>query len=199
MSYTTLDRISVSQLPDRYSITRSVVYNRLNDLKIKPERQGNKAYVNAQQLDLLDRLHQHIQQGGITADFLATLEPSARASAIPSGLQSAGQSARASGLQSAEPSARASGLQSAGQMLVDAQTLTVLGEMVARSLPAPDPFINLRLLQEACDRGWLLSTSQLAPLLGVKSLNGQVVERYGFRFTRVGKNGIESAWRIEQQ
>ncbi len=143
MSQTTLDRISVAQLPARYSITRSVVYNRLNDLEIKPERQGNKAYVNAQQLALLDRLHEHIQAGGITADFIASARQSGSQSARQSGLQSVGQS----------------GLQSAGQMALDAQTLTVLGEMVTRFVPAPDPLANLRAIQEACDQGWWLSTS----------------------------------------
>ncbi len=178
MSQTTLDRISVAQLPARYSITRSVVYDRLNDLEIKSERQGNKAYINAEQLDLLDRLHEYIQAGGITADFIA--------------------SARQSGSQSARQSGSQSGLQSAGQMALDAQALTVLGEMMTRFVPAPDPLANLRAIQEACDQGWWLSTSQLAPLLGVKSLSGQIIERYGFRFTRMGRNGAESAWRVEK-
>jgi len=206
MSQTTLDRISVAQLPDRYSITRSVVYNRLNDLSIKPERLGNKAYVNAQQLDLLDRLHQHIQDGGITADFLAATGRSG----IQSGLQSVGlsdgqseSSARLSGTESSPQSVGRSGIQSAklsdGQvMLVDAQALTILGEIMTRFVPLPAPLANLRAIQEACDQGWLLSTSHLVALLGVKNLSGQMIERYGFRFMRVGHNGAESAWRVGQ-
>jgi len=65
-----------------------------------------------------------------------------------------------------------------------------------QDLTLADPMVNLRSLEEACDRGWLLSTSQLAPLLGLKSLNGKEFCRYGFRFTRVGRNGSESAWRV---
>ena len=102
-----------------------------------------------------------------------------------SGLQSVGRS----GIQSAK-------LSDGQVMLVDAQALTVLGEMVTRFVPLPDPLANLRAIQEACDQGWLLSTSQLVNLLGVKNLSGQTVERFGFRFTRVGRNGAESAWHV---
>jgi hypothetical protein len=65
-------------------------------------------------------------------------------------------------------------------------------------LPTPDPLVWLRLLQEACDKDWLLSTSQPAPLLGVKNLSDKIVERRGFVFTRVGRNGTGSAWQVEQ-
>jgi len=51
-------------------------------------------------------------------------------------------------------------------------------------------------LERVAEKGWLLSTSQLAPLLGLRSLSGKVFERYGFSFTRVGRNGAESAWRV---
>lgn len=64
--------------------------------------------------------------------------------------------------------------------------------------PTADPLANLRALQEACDRGWLLSSSQLAPLVGLKNVHGKAFERYGFKFVKAGKNGSESAWRIEK-
>ncbi len=64
------------------------------------------------------------------------------------------------------------------------------------SLKPIDPLANLELLEKACSYKWLLSTSQLAPLLGVKSLTGKEIHRYGFTFTRVGRNGAESAWAI---
>lgn len=60
----------------------------------------------------------------------------------------------------------------------------------------PDPLANLRMLQEACDRGWLLSSSQLAPLVGLKSLHGKAFERHGFKFVKVGRNGVQSAWKV---
>jgi hypothetical protein len=65
-----IDRVPVSQLPSRYSIARSALYTRLKDLKIEPEKQGKKAFVNAAQLQQLDALHEHIQKGGTTGEFL---------------------------------------------------------------------------------------------------------------------------------
>ena len=65
-----IDRIRVSQLPSRYGIARSAVYTRLKDLQIEPVKEGRKAYVNNEQLQLLDSLHEHISRGGVTSDFL---------------------------------------------------------------------------------------------------------------------------------
>ena len=59
-----------------------------------------------------------------------------------------------------------------------------------------DPLAHIRSLQEACDRGWLLSSSELAPLLKLNKVIGQTIERYGFICTRAGRNGAESAWKI---
>ena len=57
----------------------------------------------------------------------------------------------------------------------------------------------LRGLQELADKNWWLSTSQLAQVMGLKSLPAsEHFERYGFRFTRSGKNGSETALRVEK-
>jgi lambda repressor-like predicted transcriptional regulator len=72
MTETSLDLIPVSQLPSRYSINRSVVYTRLKELKIKPQKIGKQSFINATELDLLDKLDKHLKNGGITSEFLAT-------------------------------------------------------------------------------------------------------------------------------
>jgi hypothetical protein len=76
------------------------------------------------------------------------------------------------------------------------QFLSTALEAISRSLPAAQPLANLEAIDRACEKGWLLSTSQLCELLGVRSISGQAIERYGFRFTRCGKNGREGAWAI---
>jgi hypothetical protein len=63
-------RVPISQLPSRYDIARSAIYTRLKDLRIEPSKEGKKAYVNAEQLQLLDELHEHINKGGTTGEFL---------------------------------------------------------------------------------------------------------------------------------
>ena len=74
----------------------------------------------------------------------------------------------------------------------------LLGALASLQPTEPDPLANLELLERVAEKGWLLSTSQLAPLLGLRSLSGKALERYGFTFTRVGRNGAESAWQVEK-
>jgi len=47
----------IKELQYRYSIARSAVYVRMKRLNITPHTQGNRSYVNASQLELLDDLH----------------------------------------------------------------------------------------------------------------------------------------------
>lgn len=64
-----IDPFPVTALQDRYAIGKQAVYNRLEALDIKPFRQGNKSYVHATDVELLDQLHQHIKDGGKMDDF----------------------------------------------------------------------------------------------------------------------------------
>lgn len=59
-----------SELPERYGVVRSAIYKRLDDLHIKPTRQGNKSYINDDQLQLMDDLHAHLEAGGRTEEFV---------------------------------------------------------------------------------------------------------------------------------
>lgn len=63
-------RIRVKNLSARYALGKTTVYNRIKALGIKPERIGNRSYVNESQLASLDSLHEFIQRDGTTAEFL---------------------------------------------------------------------------------------------------------------------------------
>lgn len=177
MTHATIDSLPVSQLPERYGIVRSVVYTRLSDLHIKPEKRGNKSYVNADDLALLDALHQFIQQGGTTAEFLDQ-----------QGLNQPPAEPDTHLVYAPTPAPDSTGL-----------TLMLMEAMAQRMAPPPDPLANLKALEDAYQHHWHLSTSQLAALLGRKTLSGQQIQRYGFMFTRVGRNGAESAWAVEKE
>jgi hypothetical protein len=70
MNFEFSDRVSISQLCDRYRLSRGIIYKRLSALRVRPERIGLRAYVENTQLALLDALHEFIQGGGTTAEFL---------------------------------------------------------------------------------------------------------------------------------
>jgi hypothetical protein len=184
MSNGEIDRLPVNQLMNRYSLVRSAVYTRLEALGIKPERIGNKAYVNAEQLKLLDDLHEFINSGGTTAEFQERR-----------GIQKAKETPpeQSGGLSTVQPDfAR----------LVAA----IASEIASRfqsSTPEPDPFAYFEVLERAYQNGWLLSTSEVADLLDLLPSNirqyGDSFSEAGFIFTRAGyRTGGEVAWRVSK-
>jgi len=62
MSEAELFDYPIKQLPDRYGIARSAVYVRMKRLNIVPHTQGNRSYINASQLDLMDDLHDFLTE-----------------------------------------------------------------------------------------------------------------------------------------
>lgn len=181
-----IDEIPVAQLSDRYGVHRSQVYARLDALKqrdpeLVPYKRGRKAYINRHMIDCLDGMAALLQKGQTTEEaadeVLGTLQSS--------------------------PDSRGN---SRADSLVDTRQVSS-GELAIAQPEQPEEhsfeFENLlemlRGLQELADKNWWLSTSQLAQVMGLKSLPpGEHFERYGFRFTRTGKNGPETAWKVEK-
>lgn len=189
--------MTIKDFEARYRLTRSNIYNRINGLKDKgypmePMKQGQKSIFSVDQAALMDRLHEHLEDGNDIASFpdsegrVNLSQPVERSMSQPIERLTAQQDS------SIDRSPAALGVAA----LVDA----IAGKL-AEVIPTPtlDPLANLRLIQEASEQGWLLSSSQLAPLLGVKPPSGAEFQRYGFTFTRSGRNGAESAWRITKE
>jgi hypothetical protein len=149
-------------------------------LQIEPVKSGRKAYVDSQQLQLLDELHEHISKGGVTSDFLKQQQTSNTENSSALVLDSPGQM---TGLQ---PSA----------------LVAMVSAIVHRLLPH-QPLDYLQALESAYEKGWLLSTSELADLLKLSPKTiasyGLSFEDAGFVFTRCGKRKKgEIAWRVEK-
>ena len=53
---------AVSELKNRYAISKQAVINRRKYLNISTYKIGNKSYITEADLDLLDRLHQFLNQ-----------------------------------------------------------------------------------------------------------------------------------------
>lgn len=64
---------SIQDLIDRYKISRTVVYERLNGLGIKLIKSERRSFVSQSDLDRLDELHQWIGQGGTITEFAQPL------------------------------------------------------------------------------------------------------------------------------
>ena len=60
-----------------------------------------------------------------------------------------------------------------------------------------NPISHWENLQKAADHEWLLSTSEVKELIGVKP-RGSPFVRGAFKFTKCGKIGKQSAWSVEK-
>lgn len=201
---TELDRFPVSGLTTRYNIRTSAVYNRMKAVGIQPLKAGRNAYLNAEQLRLMDLIQEHLNRGGVLDNFPIPdwYDPeisNGNSTAIP--------------LEVSQPSSRSEiqlpGIASWSPNFFES-TATLLLQGLRSIFPPPiSPakrgweLSYLRELEEACEKGWLVSTENLANLLDVQ---GKTIARRGYQFmdagflfTRVGKraNG-QLAWRVSR-
>lgn len=165
----------MKDLEERYGISRSVLYVRLKALAIATEKVGNRAYISREQLQQLDDLHAHIGEGGTVAEFIRAHFPDRDGNELP-----------------AESLAQAPDAAALGAM---AQALEAFAPLVraaiapqAQPTPPPNPLAYLDVLEKVRANRWLLSTRELAYLLGRASEgieeSGDRFEHRGFIFTR---------------
>ena len=181
MSQAELFDFPIKELPDRYSIARSAVYVRMKRLNITPHTQGNRSYINASQLELLDDLH----------DFL--VEDSSRT--IDEFLKR---------LSAFEPNQL--GFFSKGQLALK-QTRHLTTESVSaidynQGTHAAQLRERFEFLERASAKGWLLSTSDLAQLIGLSPstvVKHEHLSRWGFSFVKcTERTGREVNWTVKR-
>jgi molybdopterin converting factor small subunit len=202
---TELDSLTIRDFEARYGIARSNVNNRIAGLKqkgydLEPEKQDGKNIYNAAQIALMDQLDTHLKTGGTIATF-----PAADRSDEQSDLSYVSRDTSHSSYRTQDNPKLTYRTQDNPSLEPAPMAMTFAGVIDAIAAKVVDAFeqqqpvdqlANLRAIEEAYEKGWQLSTSQLAPLLGLKSLSGSEIQRFGFTFTRTGRNGSESAWRI---
>ncbi|MGL5941062.1 MAG: hypothetical protein ACRC2S_11820 [Waterburya sp.] len=188
-----IDLIPLAQLPSRYGIARSNLYNRIKDLKIESVKQGRKALINAEQLELLDGLHAHLERGGTTLGFIQLLKKRGYQLTHESTVNSA--VSYSEDLNHSEPTIS----------LNPTALVNLIETVVKRIVPQSTRRLTyLEELESAYQNGWLLSTSEVSDLLGLTSKTiasyGQEFSDAGFLFARSGiRKGGEIAWSIDKQ
>lgn len=188
----TIDLVPLSQLPSKYGIARSNLYNRIKDLGIETVKQGRKAFVTAADLQLLNGLHAHLERGGTTFGFIQILKKKG-----PLALSTVDRPASylTERSQQSEPIIAINPI----------ALVSTIETVVKRMIPPSNNRLNyLKELEEAYQSGWLLSTSEVSDLLGFvpKTIAsyGKEFSDAGFTFTRTGtRKGGEIAWSIDKQ
>ena len=150
---TDIDPYPVAELQNRYNLGKQAVYNRLDALKIKPSKQGNRSYITLEQLHLLDQLHEHIANGGTMADF-----------------QSPPMESTFGLVDSVD---KPTGLSRTDDLI------SLIERIVAAVKPTREPLAHLEQLEKAFANNWLITTSEVQKLIGVKPK--------GERFIKIGR------------
>jgi len=212
-----LDPYPVSELTTRFRIGRTALYDRMKALSILPIKQGNKAFVSKAQLQRLDDLDAHLKEGGALGDFEPVLTPAGAYGEPDEQAYLVSPNALPGKLSRSQDN----GVFDFRRL--DVRTVVVvvregvvnplisgLKETLLVVFPAPLSRVerglrlsHLRELEEAYEKGWLLSTAELADLLGlsVKTVRGygEQFEQAGFSFTRshaTTRSRGEVAWQV---
>ncbi|WP_413176463.1 hypothetical protein [Anabaena azotica] len=185
-----IDPFPVAALQDRYAIGKQAVYNRLEALDIKPFKQGNKSYIHATDVELLDELHQHIKDGGKMDNFKS-----------PSPLDTMDTPTGQSDITFSPLDRVDTSSLTTGQSETAVGELIALVEAIARHLKPSDPLQHLKALEEAAKAGWILSSTEVEELIGCKPKlkeGEQQFVRGSFGFVKSGRVGNQSGWRVER-
>lgn len=178
--------MKISELLQRYNLkSRKSLYSRLNGLEITLDKDEiGHSYATEEQIELLDQLDQYLKAGGTIATFtpISTTEvvPQHTPEAIP------------------QPIAQ-QGVQHTSDSTEIDDRLEALLRAIANVIQPPSPLSYMRELEEACQNEWLLTTSEVRDLIGVKPKTKKGEDTYkrgSWIFVKSGKIGGQTAWRV---
>ncbi len=175
--------MKIKDLLKRYNLkTRQSIYNWCNALNITLEKDSSgHAYATTSQIELLDQLANHLQQGGKLTNFtpVSNVEiDTTMDNEIDKEIDN-----------QIEPV----------HSPIDTQLLGEIVTAIASRLQPPDPLWYMSILERALSSNWLLTTSEVKQLIGVKprTKKGQSTYKRGnWIFMKSGKIGNQTAWRV---
>jgi DNA-binding transcriptional regulator YiaG len=180
-----VDQMRTKQVADRYGIQYTSLHNRMTKLGIKPTRQGRESYLGASEIELLDRLDEHLKGNGTFENFAIE-----QGDAVPFIIDKSSGSSLAKSKTTSNTS-----IQSIQQdELVEALALIARAQY--------DVLTPQKTLKEATDEGFLLTTEQVGSILGYSKStvssweNGTI--KLGFRFHKL-KESSTVLWKVERQ
>ena len=152
-----------------------------------------------EQLQTLDRIHAHINQGGSMADFQSPPQsPDLEISPLDAMDKTSGRliSPETSPLDGIDKS---SGLVENNLEALVNLIAEAVSQTIASTIPTRSPLWYMGELERAEAQGWLLTTAEVQQLIGVKpspSKGKSSYQRGSFIFTKAGKIGGQTAWQV---
>jgi len=177
-----IDQMRTKQVANRYGIQYTSLHNRMTKLGIKPTRQGRESYLGASDIELLDRLDEHLKNNGTFDNFAIE-----QGDAVPFVIEKS----TVSGLVKSKRETNTS-IQSIQQDgLVEALALIARAQY--------DVLTPQKTLKEATEEGFLLTSEQVGSILGYSKSTVSSWEtgtiKLGFRFHKL-KEGSTVLWEV---
>lgn len=175
--------LTTRQAAERYGCENnySTFHNRMVKLGIKPERRGRQSFLSQQQIQLLDRLDEHLRTGGTFGNF--TLEEGAT---VPMPKNSSSMELVASSGHS---------IVSTGS-ISDIEIVAALQSVASANYDILTP---QKRLKEAAEDGFVLTTEQVSRIVGLSHSTVSSwktgTRKLGFHFHK-DHEGSSVVWKV---
>jgi hypothetical protein len=168
------------------------VYDRLNAIKAEVLKEGNRSYVTENAVTTLDQLQEHLKLGGSIKTFTPTVETTVHpetdsVNSNPDNLTVNSEIDSVSSSLDTNPEYI--------QLELFQLTLETAVERVIEKIKPSNPIGHWEKLDQAAERGYILSSKEVAELLGTKP-KGKEWTRGAFKFIRFGKIGNQAGWQV---
>ncbi|BAQ63193.1 predicted transcriptional regulators (plasmid) [Geminocystis sp. NIES-3708] len=204
-----MQKYSIKELQDRYELkTRQSVYDRLNAVKAEVLKEGNRSYVTEDVITILDQLQEHLKLGGSIKTFTPTIKAAVytQIDSVNSNSDNLTVNSEIDSVNSnsdnltvnSEIDSISSPLDSDVKYLqldLSEFTLEKIVLKIIKQIQPSNPINHWEKLDQAVERGYILSTKEVTELLGTKP-NGKEWTRGAFKFIRFGKIGNQAGWQV---
>lgn len=177
--------LTTRQTAERYGCENnySTFHNRMVKLGIKPERRGRQSFLNQQQIQLLDRLDEHLRTGGTFGNFV--IEEGAT---VPMPKNSSSMELVASNSHS---------IVSTGSI----GDMEIVAALQAVANANYDILTPQKRLKEAAEDGFVLTTEQVSRIIGLSHSTVSSwktgTRKLGFHFHK-DHEGSSVVWRVSR-
>lgn len=200
--------ISIKTMLERLQVSKPTLYNYMAEVGVTPVRQGRQAYITAKEAKWVAALSGLLKSGEAASAADAVVRLRSMGLSVP------GKEPETKALKkTVNRKVKTLGDDELTILNRSSGTLVKVGQVIMAPLVEAINQFNVKAdvnltsqaatlshyekLEKAHEKGWLLSTSELAELLKLSPGSIQrEFERGGFRFIKAGKNGRESAWKI---
>ena len=182
-----LEEVTAKDLIARYEVSKQTLYTRLSAVGVSGTKRGKQVFFNSEEVFRLDAGHHFLSKGYGLKDLRAACT----ADSVPAGEEVVDVGTPAPGATPADHQQMELTIAPQQERVVMALTTAVQQALQATApVPPSDPLRPYRLMQEAAENKYQLTSRSLAEILEISISTvhswGKVVSRNGFRIRRVG-------------